>query len=243
MSKIPESNYTQIPNVILDELMPLMSGSEMKVTLAIARKTFGWQKRQDQISISQLMELTGLSKPSVRAGIQAGIERGTISRTDTNSGFVYSLVLVKKVSPQDDTGGKKTYPPLVKKFSPLEHKRGKEIYPTKESIKETIKKEDVVVVSENSLGNIATIYENEIGLLTATISDELQAMMEEYPNTYIEDAIKLAATANKRNLRYVKGILKNWRANGKQDRKPDTNPYTPDAIIERQANDLPEYMQ
>lgn len=56
-------NHTQIPNKFLDERMLKMSGSAVKVFLAIARKTFGWHKHElrDRISFSQLRKLSGVS--------------------------------------------------------------------------------------------------------------------------------------------------------------------------------------
>ncbi len=42
-----------------------MSGSEFRVFLAVIRKTYGHQKKTDQISISQLSEATGLSRRGV----------------------------------------------------------------------------------------------------------------------------------------------------------------------------------
>jgi hypothetical protein len=66
MNKLLIPNTTQIPNVVLDDLMPQLSGSELKVLLAIVRKTYGWQKRSDKISFTTLRQLTGLSRDAVR---------------------------------------------------------------------------------------------------------------------------------------------------------------------------------
>lgn len=52
-------NYTQVPNAIIDVMMKELSGSELKILLAICRKTIGWHKVSDSISFSQLKKLTG----------------------------------------------------------------------------------------------------------------------------------------------------------------------------------------
>jgi len=70
-----------------------MKDSEIKVTLAIARKTFGWQKSKDKISLSQLIEMTGMSSQGVRNGIDEGIKRGTITRAPDGQSFIYSLTM------------------------------------------------------------------------------------------------------------------------------------------------------
>lgn len=54
-------NTTQTPNDILDNHIKELSGSEFKVIMVILRKTLGWHKWADYISISQIMEATGLS--------------------------------------------------------------------------------------------------------------------------------------------------------------------------------------
>ena len=61
-------NYTQLPNTLLDIHMPHMKEAELRVVLAIARSTFGWHKTQDKLSISQLMEKTGLTRQGVEIG-------------------------------------------------------------------------------------------------------------------------------------------------------------------------------
>lgn len=54
-------SHTQISNEFIDSEMQNLNGSCVKCFLAICRKTIGWHKETDYISISQLQELTGLS--------------------------------------------------------------------------------------------------------------------------------------------------------------------------------------
>jgi len=86
-------NHTQTPNELFDEHMKDMSGSELKVVLAVCRKTFGWHKEKDKISISQLEEMTGLSRPAVIAGTVKAMERRILARREVDGGFEYGLVL------------------------------------------------------------------------------------------------------------------------------------------------------
>lgn len=98
--RIPAPNYTQVPNLIFDLLADKGAGlteKELKVLLAIARKTFGWHKKRDKISLSQLEAMTSLSRPSVVAGLEAAIERGIVRRTpdlnDKRGGVFYELII------------------------------------------------------------------------------------------------------------------------------------------------------
>lgn len=49
-------NSTQIPNVILDQWLPHLSGSELRVVLYVCRRTYGFGKLEDRISLKQMSE-------------------------------------------------------------------------------------------------------------------------------------------------------------------------------------------
>lgn len=65
--------------------------------------------------------------------------------------------------------------------------------------------------------NIYQLYEQNIGLLTPLLADELRAAEDEFPATWIEDAFRLAVAMNRRNWRYIARILERWRVEGKSD--------------------------
>lgn len=73
-----EPNYTQTPNELFDECMKKMGEAELRVTLAVIRKTMGYHKDRDAISYSQIMEMTGLSRSSTQDGINKAVEHGFI---------------------------------------------------------------------------------------------------------------------------------------------------------------------
>lgn len=137
-------NYTQIPNALLDEHLPHMKEAELKVTLAIARKTFGWHKQTDKISLSQLMEITGMSSQGVRNGLSAGMKRGTIERTPDGQGFVYHLAIsspktMQPSSTVDETAMQRSSAVLCNEVAQLDAKPRYEVATQKKGIKETIK--------------------------------------------------------------------------------------------------------
>lgn len=63
--------------------------------------------------------------------------------------------------------------------------------------------------------DIFRIYEGNIGVLTPMIADELKDAEQTYPIEWIEEAIRLAVTHNKRNWKYALAILKRWQSEGK----------------------------
>jgi phage replication O-like protein O len=91
----PFPNTTQIPNDVFDSLMPTLSGGELKVLLYICRRTFGFQKDSDRISLAQIAHGittkagkvldsgTGLSKQRVITALKALEKKNIISITRT----------------------------------------------------------------------------------------------------------------------------------------------------------------
>lgn len=67
-------NFTQIPNIVFDYWMPILSNTEFKVLLYICRETFGWQRAKKNISLKCLGEKTGLSKSTVCTSLKKLIE-------------------------------------------------------------------------------------------------------------------------------------------------------------------------
>jgi DNA replication protein len=63
--------------------------------------------------------------------------------------------------------------------------------------------------------NVFLLYEQNIGLVTPIIADQLIEAMELYPRVWIEDAIAEAVGYNRRNWRYVQRILQNWATEGR----------------------------
>ncbi len=65
--------------------------------------------------------------------------------------------------------------------------------------------------------DIFTLYEQNIGLITPIIAEELKEAEGLYPADWIEEAFKEAATMNKRNWKYIARILERWTSEGRSD--------------------------
>ena len=48
-------NYTPVPDELFDEQLPDLSGAELKVLLYVVRRTFGFKRESDNISLSQML--------------------------------------------------------------------------------------------------------------------------------------------------------------------------------------------
>jgi phage replication O-like protein O len=83
-------NYTPVPDELFDEQLPDLSGSELKVLLYIIRRTFGFKKDSDNISLNQLLHGittkegevldrgTGLTKKTLLEAIKSLVEKNLI---------------------------------------------------------------------------------------------------------------------------------------------------------------------
>jgi DnaD/phage-associated family protein len=68
---------------------------------------------------------------------------------------------------------------------------------------------------EQEKPNIFALYEQNIGLLTPMITEELREAEKLYPVSWIEEAFREAVSLNKRNWRYIARILERWSSEGK----------------------------
>lgn len=85
----------------------------------------------------------------------------------------------------------------------------------KPSARSEIGEEVEVITAEEQL-NIYALYEENIGILTPIIADELKDAEQNYPNDWIEDAFREAVERNKRSWRYIENILRRWAVEGRE---------------------------
>jgi phage replication O-like protein O len=134
-----ENGYTAIANEILEELVKAdLLSSELRIILFILRKTYGYQKKQDIISLSQFSKGCSLSRPTIVKSIKNLVIKNLLVKTalppskisfsfnkDYEKWVVKTAKLVKGKSFASKYGLTKT------SKDGLTHKRKKEIY-TKE---------------------------------------------------------------------------------------------------------------
>lgn len=72
--------------------------------------------------------------------------------------------------------------------------------------------------------NIFRLYEQNVGLLTPLIAEQLAEAESSYPGEWIEDAIRQAVVHNRRSWRYIERILQRWAAEGRSDEAPGRRP-------------------
>ena len=135
--KVHAPNYSPTPNDLFDHWLPHLNESELKVILVIIRKTFGWHKIRDRISISQLQQFTGLSETSILSAIKSLISKGLIFKNTIGPNgkqqtfYELSIEDSNNSYPPSNLGG----PPQIMGGTPPDTGETKETN-TKETIKE-----------------------------------------------------------------------------------------------------------
>ena len=225
--------WTPVPNWLI-EAMPDMSKATFCVAMAIARKTTGYHKEWDTISISQFMAITGMARPTVVSAIEAGAGRWFERRKKGHS-FEYRTVQKlnqngKEIELLADGNSSEIEPLTVQKLN----QNGKEIEHTKEeNIKKTTTTVAAAVSDDKSLrdtnpqfAKACTIYEQNIGMLTPMLAEELADVVERYGIERFDAAMRLAVSANVRKLKYIVGCLKKWESGEIEYHVNGTGPTT-----------------
>lgn len=85
-----DPTFTPVPDVFFDVLIPKLSDAELRVALYIMRRTYGFKKKSDSISLKQMVDGitkrdgevldsgSGLSKAGAAKGIRGLVEKGII---------------------------------------------------------------------------------------------------------------------------------------------------------------------
>jgi phage replication O-like protein O len=88
-----ENGFTPVANEIVDALMQAnLSGQESQVLWAIFRKTYGFSKKTDWISLSQFAKMTGMDRRNVhRALKKLSSKQMTVIQTDDRGRIRYGF--------------------------------------------------------------------------------------------------------------------------------------------------------
>jgi DNA replication protein len=182
-----------IPEPVFTDLVPLIDDlAELKLTLHVVWR-LGQQQgkvrylRRADLAADQMLlaGLGGSSDETLDATLARAVERGTLLRTET-----------------------------------LDGEAGEEIYfantPKGRAAIEAIARGEWPDELESAgRPNVFALYEQNIGLLTPLIADELREAEQTYPAEWIEEAFREAASLNKRSWKYIRAILERWRTEGR----------------------------
>ena len=188
-----EVRLVDLPETVFTDLIPIVDDlAELKVTLHVL-----WRlSRQDGAArglrfgdlASDRILLAGLGETPVenlRSALQRAVDRGSLIRARPPEGGPDEQLYFAN-TPRGRAGA--------------------------DSI---ARGEEPQVIMTSDRPNIFSLYEQNIGLLTPLIAEELREAGETYPSAWIEEAFREAVSLNKRSWRYIHAILERWRTEGK----------------------------
>lgn len=87
-------NSTPVPNVIIDEWMPILKDVQLRILIVVTRQTLGWiedpetgrRKSQDWISHSQLIQRTGRESRAISDALKVLVDHYGIIEAVNNYG-------------------------------------------------------------------------------------------------------------------------------------------------------------
>ncbi len=201
--------FTPLPNLFFSALLPQISDiTELKLTLHIFETLYRkrgyprfitYRELLGNVSLmNSLKEGTTLPDEVLGKALEMAVKRGTILH----------LVLVIGGTPEDvyflNTESDRRVVTKIQngELALTGLKAGRQAYPD---------------VETEPPPDIFTLYEENIGMLTPMIADELREAEKLYPVTWIKDAIKEAVNHGKRKWSYISAILERWSSEGKSD--------------------------
>ncbi|HWQ45575.1 MAG TPA: DnaD domain protein [Longilinea sp.] len=220
-----KQRHISVPNQFFSEVLPRIDDLlELKVTLFIL-----WQLDQqegDTRFVTQaLLEqnptlMASLSKDEtqrlacLQKGLNAAVERGTLlAGSQADGTLVYFL----------------------------NTPRGRAAVKAISSGKWTPDANDQTMSDMEERPNIYRLYEENIGLLTPLIAEELQEAEKEYPVEWIDDAFRLAVQRNARNWRYISAILRAWKEKGRDETNRRTSEEDSSKYVQGDFGDVVQH--
>jgi DNA replication protein len=202
-----KTEYAPVPASFFSALLPEITDiAELKTTLHLFRILIPTKRRPRFITFSELATDSGLllslrsaTIPPIEIlhrALEMAVKRGTILHLAIDRDSVKEDVYFLNTKQDRDA---------------IEKIKSGELHLPHLEVKSTTE------VDMESHPNIFTLYEENIGLLTPMIAEDLKEAEKLYPESWIKDAFKEAVKANKRSWRFVAYLLEHWSTEGKKD--------------------------
>ena len=222
--------FTPVPNLFFSQLLPQINDmAELKTTLHILETLYhkrGFPRfvtyRELLANKSLMSSLSQITRPADKAlhdALGMATKRGTVLQIAlAKDGKDEDIYFLNTESDRQTIAkiqsGELHLPGL---------KAGKQIY-----------------IETEEPPDIYTLYEQNIGMLTPMIAEELREAETLYPKTWIGDAIKEAVNQNIRKKSYILAILERWATEGKGDGtyRRDFKKTDPDRYIKQKYGNL-----
>ena len=196
--------FTPIPNLVFSSLVPLITDiNELKLLLHVFALIYAKKGNLKYFTLNEIRNYSGLSTDIKSLPVEQ-IEAALVDLVKLNI-----LIEIKVV--QNNRSETLYFINNEANRLNLEKIRSGEL------LLPQIRIEAVLPISNVAPVDIFTLYEENIGMLTPLIADELKEAIKQYPESWIPEAVKEAVAQNKRNWRYISRILERWSTEGKDN--------------------------
>ncbi|UCG82897.1 MAG: DnaD domain protein [Dehalococcoidia bacterium] len=204
-----KTKYTSIPNAFFGEVLPQIDDiAELKVTLYVMWAVYQKRGYPRYVNYRELLGSPTLMNGLVSNGSPSQLLQSSLAQA-VSRGTLLHLTVV-------DSDGEAADLYFVN--TDVDRRAVARIKNGELKLGEMVIKESHEVTRERP--NIYSLYEQNIGMLSPIIAEELGEAEKIYPAPWIEDAFREAVDLNKRNWRYISRILERWAAEGRDDGEP-----------------------
>ena len=199
--------FTPLPNLFFSSLLPQISDIiELKTTIHILRTLYHKRGYPRFITYRELLSNTSLMSSLKEAAKSPGEALRQALEMATKRGTILHMVLDRDGVPED-----------IYFLNTRSDRQVMAKVQSGELVLSGLKTRPPADVETEELPDLFTLYEQNIGMLTPMIADELREAEKLYPETWIRDAIKESVNQNKRKWGYVSAILERWSTEGRSD--------------------------
>jgi DnaD/phage-associated family protein len=218
-----KTQFTPLPNLFFSAILPQISDiAELKVTLYLLATLYRRRGYPRCVSLGELLGITSLMRSFGRADEPAAEALARALEMATRRGTILHLALDKDGATED-----------VYFLNTESDREAVAKIQSGEISLPGLKTGEQSYLEPEETPDIFTLYEQNIGMLTPMIAEELKEAERLYPVDWIRDALREAVTQNKRKWSYISAILERWSAEGRESgaHRRDSEKQDPDKYI------------
>lgn len=211
---------TPVPNLFFSELLPRISSlEELQVTLQALRLLARKRGSPRYLTAAEL-----LADPALVAGLRLASAKDPAEalaealRRAVERGTLLEVVLERRIAAGEPAlagePGRKEAVYFVN--GPAGRQAVEDLLAGRLDLGQEVADVPAVGPAPDRPG-IYVLYEQNIGLLTPLLAEELAEAEKLYPTEWIESAFRQAVIYNRRNWKYVQRVLERWAVEGRQD--------------------------